>query len=176
MRRLKEKEACALLFCASIWLLAGFLIFPHAAWQAAAEQAHAEQADASQKIVAIENFMNAHGNMDEFCRELERHQENSLKAMPEELEQGKFLEFLQRMAIHSHVELMGVVPGEKVCERDLVRLPIQVNFKCSYFELLDFLQGLQEGERFLQVRNAKVHSDKGKLVCEIDLTIFAMGL
>lgn len=176
MRKLTGKEKMALVCCTGIWILIAFFLFPHAAWQEEREQIYKEQAATEQELIAVENFINAHGNMDEFYREMEEHQEHSLKAMPEEMEQGRFLEFLQRLALGCHVELLGVAPGEKIQEGDVAILPIRVQLRCRYFQLLDFLKGLQEGDRFLQVRDAKIHSDREGLACEIDLVIFAMRL
>ena len=118
--------------------------------------------------------MNAHRDMDTFGKEIAGHQEAALKAIPEELHQGEFLEFLQRLALGNRIELLGVVPGREVQEGEAVALPVQVRMRCGYFQLLDFMKGLQSGERFLQVRNAKIKSDNGNLVCQLDIAIFAM--
>ena len=175
MRKWRGKEFFAVTCCACAWILAAFYFFPHEQWKEEAEQAYAEQAKEEQEIVGIENFMNAHRDMEEFSRETAMHQEMVLKALPEDMEQGAFLEFLQRLAIGHQIELLGVFPGKSSQEKDGVMvLPVQVKMNCSYFQLLDFLRELQEGERFLQVRNARIHSDGRRLTCQLDLAIFAM--
>ncbi|MBQ1509420.1 MAG: type 4a pilus biogenesis protein PilO [Selenomonadaceae bacterium] len=174
MRRPKGKDVFAIVCCSCSWMLAGFYFFLHEPWQEEISQVRSEEFEEQQKILNVENFMNAHRDMNEFSQETAKHQEIAKKAMPEELEQGEFLEFLQRLALGKQIELVGVVPQKESQERNVTVLPVQVKLKCNYFQLLDFLQGLQEGDRFMQVRNARIHSDHGNLVCQLDLAIFAM--
>ena len=174
MRRIGGRELFSVVCCACAWALAAFYFFVHEPWQEEREVLRISCAKEEQEILGIENFMNAHRDLEEFSRETAKHQELSLKAMPREMEQGAFLEFLQGLALGKGIELTGVVPGKSISEGDVLVLPLQVNLKCNYFQLLDFLKGLQEGERFLQIRNAKIHSDKGKLACQLELAIFTI--
>ncbi len=169
------KEAFAFVCCACVWILTGYHLFFHEAWQGEAEREALEASEARRQILEIENFMNAHRDMESFGREVASHEETALIAIPEDLRQGEFMEFLQRLALGNRIELMGVTPGREVREGDAIALPVQVRFRCGYFQLLDFMNGLQSGERFLQVRNARISSDNGSLVCRLDLAIFAMG-
>ena len=174
MRKWKGRECFALVCCLCIWAMMAFYFFPHASWQEEAASVQEAQEREERDLVALENFMNAHRDLDAFSQETAKHQSLSMRAMPEELEQGAFLEFLQRLAIGNQMELLGVIPGKSVQEKDVLALPVQVKLSCNYYQLLDFLKGLQDGERFLQIRNARIHSEDGRLLCQLDLAIFAM--
>lgn len=174
MRASGGKAVFAFVCCACGWLLAGYYLLLHEAWQGEEEREALEESEERRQILEIENFMNAHRDMEGFGREVAGHQATALGAIPEELQQGEFMEFLQRLALRNHIELMGVIPGREIREGEAIALPVQVRFRCGYFQLLDFMKGLQSGERFLQVRNARISSDHGSLVCRLDIAIFAM--
>ena len=177
MRRPKGKDVFAIVCCSCSWMLAGFYFFLHEPWQEEISQVRSEEFEEQQKILNVENFMNAHRDMNEFSQETAKHQEIAKKAMPEELEQGEFLEFLQRLALGKQIELVGVVPQKESQERNVTVLPVQVKLKCNYFQLLDFLQGLQQGERLVVINSLTVKQGKDRedaLTAELGLSIFSV--
>lgn len=53
-------------------------------------------------------------------------------------------------------------------------LPIQIKLNCDYFQLLDFLQSLQEEERFMKLDQLCVRTIDDRLSFEIEAAVYAM--
>ena len=52
-------------------------------------------------------------------------------------------------------------------------LPIQVKLYGGYFQLLDFLEALENSDRFFVIRKLEIHSKDENLDCVLDMEIYA---
>ena len=57
------------------------------------------------------NYKNRHKNLDEYLNELETRYQSTNKALPEQLNQGAFITFLQQTAITNKVKIISIKPG-----------------------------------------------------------------
>lgn len=127
------------------------------------------------QIVSVQNFMNEHIPMDVYETEIENKNQRLHKILPDDLEQSRFIGTVQQEAFKRHIIVAGIVPGKVQENGKLIVQPVQIVIHCGYFSLLDFLEALEQSERFLRMENVDVHSldEQGRLECKIDLKIFA---
>ena len=167
------KEWLEIAGCACLLLLTGGYFFIHEPLNAMEQEARLSAEKSRTDLTVVDNYQNAHLDMAAYEKELAEHQAHADQAMPDTLEQGKFLGMLQQEALRSHIELKQVVPKTVQQNGQLSVLPVEVKMCCSYFSLLAFLQGLQQSERYVQVERTAVHEEDGALDCSLRLQIYA---
>lgn len=159
--------------CICLLLLTGGYFFVHEPLAAMEQEARLSAEKSRMDLTAVDNYQNAHLDMEAYEKELTEQQAHAEQAMPNVMEQGKFLGMLQQEALRNHVELKQVVPKPIQQEERLFILPIEVKMRCDYFSLLSFLQGLQQCDRYIQVERTALHEENGALDCSLLLRIYA---
>lgn len=94
--------------------------------------------------------------------------------LPESMEQGRFLSLLQQEALRHGVVLTEVMPGSARSTERFAELAVETEICGSYFQVLDFLEAMEQSGRFLRIENTKVKSENGLLHCRILFKIYAM--
>ena len=172
---LEGREWLGAAACVSVLVVLACYQFVQLPLQAARQEAMTETAKARAEVVAVENYQNAHLDFSAFEKDLLEQQARVDQALPDQLEQGRFLTTVQQLAFRHQVLLQSVTPG-KVQEQDGVNaLPVQLKFHCNYFALLAFLRELQATDRYISVDQMAIQVKDGSLDCDILLHIFAMG-
>lgn len=128
-----------------------------------------------QIVTEVQNYQNAHLDREAFMKELTEAEQQADKALPEEMSQGNFISRLQRDALRAGLRLRQVQPQETVRLEDCRMLPVHVELEGNYFALLKFLRELGKDERFMQLRGLHISSEKGVLLCDMDIAIYAWG-
>lgn len=159
--------------CVCLLLLAGGYFFIHEPLAAMEQEERASAQKSRADLTIVDNYQNAHLDMAAYEKELIEHQARADRAMPDTLEQGKFLGMLQQEALRNHIELRQVVPKPVQQEGNLSVLPVEIKMRCGYFALLSFLQGLEQGERYIQVEQTALREENGMLSCSLLLQIYA---
>ena len=131
----------------------------------------------------------------------ERYQSASI-SLPDRMEQGEFINFLQQTAEENQVKILSMIPSaikpfddkananfededeaveneDKIkinSDSELITLPISVKIECGYIPLINFLKAIEDSERMTQIKNLSVISkdDGEKLNCELNMIIFAL--
>ncbi len=171
---LEGREWLGAAACLSMLLVLACYQFVELPLQSARQDAQAESAKVRAEVVAVENYQNAHLDFSAFEKDLLEQQVRADQALPDQLEQGRFLTEVQQQAIRHQVLLQSVTPG-KVQSQDGVKvLPVQLRFHCSYFALLAFLREIQNSDRYISVQQTAIQVKEGLLDCEMLLHIFAM--
>ncbi|SFT52356.1 Pilus assembly protein, PilO [Selenomonas sp. GACV-9] len=173
-RQLAGKEWLTAAAGACMVLGLGVYFFIHQPLREMQQAAATEAGQVQAQIVQVTNYQNAHLDLVAYEEELTKRQELADKALPSALEQGAFLSMLQREALRNHMELQQVTPQAVQQQESLQVLPVEVRFRCRYFDLLAFLRGLRESERYVQVERIKVKQQDGILLCALQLRIYAL--
>lgn len=164
--------------CLCLLLSTAVYYFYHVPLQRELVQLRLDRRRTAQLVVDILNFRNEHGDLDDYLLALDEQRAVIDRALPEQLSQGEFIDYLQRTALEHKIRLLSISPGsvEKTADARIVRLPIRILIECSYFTLLDFLKSLEDGERLICMENFSVAStDWGdSLRCELNLVLFAL--
>ncbi len=160
--------------CAVLVLL--FFLFVHQPLMAsrAAEQEKQQQSEMLYRQVA--NFKNAHINESDPGQSLEVRKKQTDAHLPDALQQREFLQALQRIAAGNGVHITQVKPERLVEGEGFAYIPIALTVETDYFSLLDFLRELENMDRFVRITEFSVAQDKGKLRCEIKLSIYVSRL
>ena len=128
-------------------------------------------------LLSVQNFMNAHLDMNAYKQDLVMQQKIVNDLLPEHMEQGTWLEILQAKAFAHKVQINGILPGQAMKNDALYVQPVKMKISCTYFQLVDFLKALEETERFLGAKKLHIRgNDEGKLSCEVDMQIYSMEL
>lgn len=168
--------ALALAGTVTLWLLFYFVL--HRPLVDAAAEYRQQAGQAAAEVTSLVNFRNEHLQLQEYAQELGRRELRARHALPEDMAQGEFLVALERLAIRSQLRILSVSPGKVISQGESICLPLRLEVVGDYFSLLKFLQGLQQGERLVIVKNIAVKSDKDKkspLAAELGINIFAVS-
>ncbi len=140
-------------------------------------QLELDRRKAAQQSVDIINFKNRHGDLSKLMLDLNEQRNDLERALPPQLSQGEFINYMQSTALAHQIRLLEITPNTPTRDEALpiTRLPIRVHIECTYFELLDFLKALEQSERFIDIKNFKATStsEGARLNCELELMIFA---
>ena len=159
--------ALALLLCTAFFQLC---FLPQRAEIARLEEEAAKEKDA---LVAVQNFMNAHGDGAERAKARAARSAALEKRLPARMGQGDFLALLEREAQHEKLTLAAVASGQIEEEGGVSRLPLDVELDGDYFHLLAFLKDLEKSERFVRMESTEIKSEDGRLHVKMRLSIFA---
>lgn len=162
-------------FAGSLVVSLLFFSFVHRPVRAEIDRLDNDSAVNRQIVMEVQNYQNEHLDKEAFLLELAEAQRQADKALPEEMSQGNFLSRLQRDALRAGLRLKQVHPQEIVRLDNCRMLPVHVEVAGNYFELLRFLQELAKDERFMQLRDLHISSEKGTLLCDMNIAIYAWG-
>ena len=124
-------------------------------------------------LLSVENFLNAHHNSPEYEAGLRKQLAEQQAKLPQELQTGAFILELQQRSAVKGAQLLAVSPGIAEEAAGCRRLPVSITLGCNYFSLLDFLQAMEEADRFSTVDSMEIHSEEGKLTCHFLIHIYA---
>ena len=157
-------------------LLLGLLFYfcLHKPLAAGAADYARQAAQSASKVTQITNFQNAHLNFKEYQAEIDKREKRVRSFLPEDIGQGVFIISVERLALKNEMQLEMVSPQKLMTDTDKICLPLKVKLTGSYFGLLKFLQGLQNGERLVEVEDMSVTVKGDSLMVDMLLNIYAV--
>ena len=126
-----------------------------------------------QEVLAVQNFMNAHLDVPAYEKKLQQRSQLVERQLPDVLDAGQVVLLLQREAVSKALVLTAIRPGKLQEQGQVSVFPVDISFTCNYFQLLDFLAALEEGEMFLQIADTKIQSVDGMLQCNVQVLFYA---
>lgn len=174
LKEVSEREIFIVAVLISLLLVFSFFFFIHIPLKEAYNSEMAERAKLAETETTIVNFKDAHLDSEAYKKELSDQDARMTAAIPDDLRQGEFLALLEQRAIFSHVELIGVTPETEVKEAEYRSLPLTVEFRGNYVSILDFIQEIEDSDRFIQVDSFEILNDGKFLTCKLRLFIYAM--
>ena len=171
-----DRHCLLLLVCAGTLLGAVlFYVALHRPLVAATDEWN-RQADADKKAYTqVTNFQNTHLDMKEYRLDLSRRQKRVHQYLPDDMAQGDFLLSLERLAVQNHLQLENVSPQKSIQMEENCCLPVKIKLTGGYFALLKFLQGLENGERMVLVKNMSIAVKERALEVDMLINIFAVS-
>ena len=154
----------------------------------------------SQISTNILNYKNKYGNLEEYMEKLEERFQLSSRILPENINQGEFINFLQRTALENNIKIISLTPstiqpvyddsenkseaakseGEETAKQGgtLIKLPIDLKIEGTYLSMIKFLESLEKSERLMNVEEVSITSkdDGDRLNCDLKIIIFAMKI
>lgn len=158
----------------TLLLSLAFYFFLHQPLSIAVEDYKAQAAKNAREVTVIANFQNAHLNFKEYQAEIAQREKRVFGYLPADMGQAEFILAIERLALRHKMQLETISPQKLVAGKDALCLPIKVGLTGSYFGLLKFLRGLQDGERLVSIRNMSVKVKETGLAVEMLLYIYAV--
>ena len=174
-RRMRGRNLFMAWVALLILMAFAYVEFLHFPLRAETDEIEGQAARLSDEIVDIGNFMNRHSDLKGEMADLAKQRIAMDKALPEEMEQGAFMEEVQRSAVNSGVRLMSMTPGKAKGEQGISSLPIEIKLSSDYFSLMDFLKAVREGDRYMQIRRMSLLGKDDEIQCDMTLSIFSAG-
>ena len=126
------------------------------------------------KLEEINDFLKIHGDSESYRQKMEELYHQADIRLPSQMGQGAFLITLQEKALLQNIQLTSILPGKEELHGVYLVLPVQIGFRCTYFQLIHFLQALEEAERFFSVRSVNVHAFASQeLECKLELLVYS---
>ncbi len=151
-----------------------FYWFCHRPLVAATEEYEGQYVKHVREVTEITNFQNAHLNFKEYREEVGKREKRVQEYLPADIGQGEFIQTIERLAIRNKMQLDRISPQKLVPGTQINCQPIQVGVTGSYFGLLKFLQGLQNGARLVVIENMSVKVNETNLAVDMLLNIYAV--
>ena len=169
----------SLFFC-FVFVIA-FWQFAHKYAQQRILQSDLERQKLAQISLNILNYKNKYGDLDEYMKRLEERFQRLDKILPERMQQGEVVSFLQRTALENQIKIISLTPSSiqpvDADSTEVSKLPISIKIECKYISLIHFLKSLEASERLINVEDISIISkgDGDWLTCDLIIIIFAMS-
>ena len=192
-KHLNKRTTIQILFICLV-ICAAFWQFIHKSAQQKILQVDLERQKLSKINENILNYSNKYGNLDNYMQKLEERFQLSIVTLPERMQQGEFISFLQKTALENQVNIISLnqsaiqLVNDKSLDSDsdtknqaqnnnakLNKLPISLKIECQYVSLINFLKTIEASERLMNIQDLSIIS-KGNgdwLTCELDIVIFS---
>jgi Tfp pilus assembly protein PilO len=169
----KEYKVCVILLVSFLLGCSLFFFYIYLPQKDAIHTKHRQLQEQQTKLAEINDFLKTYGDSGKYKQETEKLYLRASTRLPDKMEQGNFLTILQEKALLQNIQLSSILPGTIEAYGTYFSLPIQISFHCTYFQLLDFLQSLEEAERFFVVQGVNVHAASQELECMIHLLVYS---
>lgn len=183
MHRGKITLVCSIFFC--LILIVAFWNFIHIPAQWKILQLDLERQKLLQINENILNYKSKYGNLDEYMKTIEKRYQLANISLPEQMQQGEFVNFLQRVALENDVKIISLIPSaiqnpvDETSQDEspvINKLLISLKIESGYLQLISFLKAIESSERLVQIDNLSIigKGDGTNLNCEIKLLIFSL--
>ena len=168
-----KNKICIALFIVMLTMCSLFFFCIHIPQKEEIDKRKLHLKEQQAKLSEINNFLKLHNDSESYRQEMEDLCRQSSIRFPDRMEQGAFLTDIQEKALLQSIQLSGIVPGKTEAYDAYFALPVQVSFRCTYFQLIDFLQSLNESERFFAVQSVNVHAASHELECKLQMLVYS---
>ena len=191
----KKTTLIAVFFCCIF--VTAFLIFYHVPKRQNILRNEFEYQQFKKSQDNIFTYKNKYGNLDDYLEKLEERYQLANISLPNRMQQGEFIKFLQRTAGENQVKIVSLNPNqiqplieenknniadevevddEIEIMKNVTKLPINLQIECGYVDLINFLKAIEVSERMIDIKNLSIinKNDGEKLNCELNIIIFAL--
>ena len=153
-----------------IYLLYDVVLSPQ--W-ARMDELTAQQNTELQKVKLVEGFVLAHPNPEQYLLELDNKMMQLDKAFPENPEMSSFLVESQQLAQEGGVQLGYLKAGNIDNKTGYQQLDVELAITGDYLHIMDFLNRLENGSRFINVTTIAMQVGKDGLTSKLSAKIYS---
>lgn len=135
----------------------GFIVPQNEQLVQAMAQVNAEK----QKVMAVENFAATKPNLDQYLADLDSKIMQLNNLLPNEPEMSDFLKQAEQHANETGVILTQVHTGQMANKNGYREMPVEISVQGSYLQTVNYLKKLEDGSRFITVRNIQMNAQNG---------------
>jgi len=136
----------------------------------------AEQSTELQKVKVIENYVLAHPSPEQHLVELDNKMLQIDKAFPDNPDISSFLVQIEQLSQECGVQLAYLKPGKIDNKEGYRQLDIELSINGSFAHVMDFLNKMENGLRFVNVTNIALQLGKEGLTSKLSAKIYSYGL
>ena len=175
-----NKKFLPLLIFFCILILIGFHYLLNKFTQQKISNLNVERDDLIQNGKNIFDYKMKYGEIDNLIEVLEENYQLACISLPDKMNQGEFINFLQTTALENQIKIVSMIPNsiESIDESELNKLPIEIKIECTYIQLINFLKTIEYSERLIQIENLSIignDKDDEKIFCNMNLNIFSQN-
>lgn len=128
-----------------------------------------------QHVEAINQFVRSNPDTEKVLREVAAKLNRINQMLPDAADVGGLLLQLERAGLQSHIQLLQIVPGSAVKKGELLEIPLEITIRGDYFQILDFLQRLENDARFVKITNINIYVNEQQLEGKLGLAAYNYG-
>jgi type IV pilus assembly protein PilO len=174
MSKNRASHICCLVLVVIVVLSIGFIYFVYKPQQMEIQFKKVVLEDEKAKIIGIENFINEHRDMKAYIEKINEKEIVVDEKLPEKENLSKFLSEAQTSAVQNKLNIKGIKPESIRQQPGFIEIPISISLRGTYFQLIDFLQSIENAKRFVRVKNVEVHAEEDMLELKCLLIIYCM--
>lgn len=129
-----------------------------------------------QRIKTIEIYAQKHPDPSQHVRDLDAKVANLDAKLPNKPEIGGFLKEIEQAAKLSQVSLLEIKPLALVNRNGYREIPIQIQIKTTFPNLLEFTKKLSEIQRFNSLTYANIQAKQEMLEVKLIVAIYSYGI
>lgn len=114
-----------------------------------------------QKVLAVENFAATKPNLDQYLADLDSKMMQINNLLPNEPEMSEFLKQAEQHANETGIILTQVHTGQIANKNGYREIPVEISVQGSYLQTVNYLKKLEDGSRFITVRNIQMNAQNG---------------
>ena len=168
----RKRFICVLL--ALVLSFAGIVIFLRLQVGGRITSMQAELSTKRAEITSVEHFAGRKGAK-EAADHQKRREDAALRALPARQEAGSAAMELQKAAAASGMKILSIKPEKDYIDGSSSALPMRVESSGGYFALLDFLDGLEHGARFVRISAMTVKQENGQVIASFTATFYSVA-
>jgi len=126
-----------------------------------------------QKVKVVESFVLTHPNPEQYLVELDNKMIQIEKAFPENPDMSSFLVEIQQLAQDGGVQLGYLKAGKIDNKTGYQQLDVELAVVGDYLHIMDFLNRLENGSRFINVTNIAMQVGKDGLTSKLSAKIYS---
>ena len=171
-----EKQFLVAVLCGMVFVGILFYSVVFQRQQDEIRQSRAAIAAADAQITNLEDFFLRHDDLKAYETDLNQQLQFVQKLLPRKMAVADFISATEHMATQSKTVLIGIRPEQPISCQEYFMQTIKITVRGDYFQMLDFLYSMEQGVRFVNVKNMRIHSnDDGYLECQLDVRIYAFS-
>lgn len=129
-----------------------------------------------QRIKSIEMYAQKYPDPAKQVRDMEAKIAKLNAMLPNKSEIGDFLKEVEHAAKVSQVSLLEIKPLVAVNRNGYREIPIEIQMKASFTNLLEFMKKLSEIQRFYSISHISIQEKQGSLDVKLIVAIYSYGV
>ncbi|HWR43643.1 type 4a pilus biogenesis protein PilO [Sporomusa sp.] len=129
-----------------------------------------------QRIQTIEVYAQKHPDPGQHVREVDLKVAQVEAKLPNQPEIGEFLKEVEQAAKISGVRLSEIKPSAPVNKNGYREIPVEIQIRGSFNSLLEFMNKIENSQRFNSTSNANIQVRQGMLEVRLTLAIYSYGV
>ena len=173
--RLAVRYKIFYIFAAMIAFMLWFYMYVLLPQQLRITELRAVKVEFERKNAVVQDFSRKYPDTNKYLAEIDKKMAAVDAMLPNAVDLGGFLTQLEQAAKASGVQLSEMKPGQNISKAAYQAVPIEVNFRGTFSQILSFLQRLDNIKRFNIVNSVTIKSQQGILSGKLTIAIYSFG-